>query len=193
MRPTVYLAHAQFPVDFVTVTLKARGDAAAVAEPARTVLAELDPDLPMFRVRTMEQLADNAIAQPRLYLTLIMLFAATAILLAAIGIYGVLMHAVAQRTREIGIRLALGASRNEVIAGVVRQAAVLAAAGLGVGMLLAFSATRFVRSLLFQIEPSDAFTYASVTFGLLIVALVASYLPARRAARIDPITALRTE
>jgi predicted permease len=191
LRPTVYLAHAQFPVSFVSLTLKARTDAAPLAEPSRAVLAALDPDLPMFRVRTMEQFAQSAVAQPRLYVMLIGLFAAAAILLAAIGIYGVLMHAVAQRTREIGIRLALGASRREVISGVVRQAALLASAGLAVGLALAFAATRFVRSLLFQIEPSDTVTYVAVGLGLFAVALVASYLPARRAARIDPVAALR--
>jgi putative ABC transport system permease protein len=193
LRPTVYVAHAQFPVDFVTIALKSGGNAAALATPARAVLAELDPDLPMFRVRTMEQLSANAVAQPRLYVTLIGLFAATAILLAAIGIYGVLAHAVAQRTREIGIRLALGASRREVVGRVVRQATLLATAGLGIGVALAITASRLVRGLLFRIEPTDIVTYTLVAAGLLATALLASYVPARRAARIDPITALRTE
>jgi putative ABC transport system permease protein len=193
LRPTVYLAHAQFPVDFMTVTIKARDAAAAVVEPARTLLAELDPDLPMFRVRTMEQFAGNAVAQPRLYLTLIGLFAAAAMLLAAIGIYGVLMHAVAQRTREIGIRLALGARRSEVIALVVRQAAWLALSGLACGVALASAVTRLMRELLFETALADATTYIGVAVTLFGIALVASYLPARRAARIDPIKALRYE
>jgi predicted permease len=193
MRPTVYLAHAQFPVDFVSVALKARGDATQLVEPSRALLAELDPDLPMFRVRTMEQFAQNVVAQPRLYLTLIGVFALTAIVLAAIGIYGVLMHAVAQRTREIGIRLALGATRSEVIGGVVRQAALLASAGLALGLALAAGATRFVRTLLFRTESSDMLTYFAVAVGLFVIALIASYLPARRAARIDPVTALRAD
>jgi putative ABC transport system permease protein len=193
IRPTVYLAHAQFPMDFMTVTIKARSDAAPLVEPSRALLAELDPDLPMFRVRTMEQLEANAVAQPRLYLLLIGLFAATAVLLAAIGIYGVLMHAVAQRTREIGIRLALGARRNEVVGLVVRQAAALAISGLGVGLLLAFAVSRFIERLLFGITPRDSVTYVAVAAGLFVIALVASYLPARRASRIDPIRALRYE
>jgi putative ABC transport system permease protein len=124
---------------------------------------------------------------------LLSLFAGTAILLAALGIYGVLMHAVAQRTREIGIRLALGARRSEVVRMVVQQAALLAFAGLILGLSLAFGASRLIRSLLFGVEPSDAVTYGAVALGLLGTALLASYLPARRASRIDPVRALRYE
>ena len=193
LRPTIYLAHAQFPMDFFTVTLKARDNPAALVEPARALLASLDADLPMFRVRTMEQLAANAVAQPRLYLTLIGVFAATAMLLAAVGIYGVLAHGVAQRTREIGIRLALGANRREVVGLVVGQAAALASGGLIVGLILASGASRLMQGLLFGVEPSDVTTYIGVAGVLLGIALLASYLPARRASRIDPITALRCE
>jgi putative ABC transport system permease protein len=193
VRPTVYLAHAQFPMDFVTVTVKTRHEAATIVEPARALLAELDADLPMFRVRTMEQFAADAVAQPRLYVLLIGLFAAAAVLLAAIGIYGVLTHGVTQRTREIGIRLALGAKRGELIALVVRQAASLAFAGLALGLVLAFGARSLIRSLLFGIEPTDTATYVGVAALLFVIALIASYLPARRASRIDPLKALRYE
>jgi putative ABC transport system permease protein len=193
VRPTVYLAHAQFPMDFVTVVIKARSGAAQLVEPSRALLGELDPDLPMFRVRTMEQLSATAVAQPRLYLLLIGLFAATAVLLAAIGIYGVLMHAVAQRTREIGIRLALGARRSEVVNMVVRQAVTLALGGLGVGLVLALLAGGVIERLLFGVTSRDAATYIAVAAGLFVIALLASYLPARRASRIDPIRALRYE
>jgi putative ABC transport system permease protein len=177
----------------MAVAIRGRQNASASVEPARALLAELDPDLPMFRVRTMEQLAGIAVAQPRLYLTLIGLFAVAAVLLAAIGIYGVLMHAVTQRTREIGIRLALGARRSEVIVLVVRQAALLAVGGLIAGIALASALTRLIRELLFEVALGDAVTYLAVAAVLFGFALVASYLPARRAAKIDPISALRYE
>lgn len=193
VRPTVYLAHAQFPMGFMTVTVRAGGEPATLVEPLRGLVAELDADLPIFRVRTMDQIAADAVAQPRVYLLLLSLFAGTAVLLAALGIYGVLMHAVAQRTREIGIRLALGAGRGEVVGMIVRQAVVLAVAGLGIGLALAFGASRLMRGLLFGIEPSDAMTYAMVVTGLFGVAILASYLPARRASKIDPVRALRYE
>ena len=193
VRPTVYLAHAQFPMSFFTVTVKTRGEPGTLTEPARMLVAGLDPDLPVFRVRSMDQFAANVLAQPRLYVTLIGVFAAAAILLAAIGIYGVLAHGVAQRTREIGIRLALGARRGEVVSLVVRQAAVVALTGLVFGLALAFGASRLIEGLLFGVEPTDPLTYTAVALVLFGVAVIASYLPARRASRIDPIKALRYE
>jgi predicted permease len=192
VRPTVYLSHAQFPVDVVTVTVRSETETMAL-EPLRAIVARHDADVPIFRVRTMEQLTSDAVAQPRVYVLLLGLFALTAVTLAAIGIYGVLAHAVSQRTREIGIRLALGARRGAVVAMVVRQAAGLAVAGLVVGLVLAAAASSAVQTLLFGIEPTDIATYASVAGGLLVVALLASYLPARRASRVDPVRALRYE
>lgn len=191
-RPTVYLAHAQFPVDFVAIAVRSAGAPIAL-DTIRRVVEQRDRDLPMFRVRTLEQLASEAVAQPRVYMLLLSLFAVTAVILAALGIYGVLAHAVSQRTLEIGIRLALGARRGAVIAMVVRQAAVLASTGLVLGLLLALAASGTVKSLLFGVEATDGVTYAAVAFGLLVIALVASYVPARRAARIDPMRALRYE
>jgi len=189
--PTLYLAHAQWPVPYLTVVAKSRGDAASLIEPMRAVLRDLDPDVPMYAVRSMDQLVSNAIAQPRLYLVLIASFAGTAMLLAAIGLYGVLAYAVGQRTREIGIRLALGAKRGEVLRMVMAQAGRLAVAGVGIGLVAAVLASRVLRSQLFEIAPTDAMTYVAVAGALLLVSLVASWIPARRAARIDPLAALR--
>lgn len=189
--PTLYLALAQWPGTYLTVVAKSRGDAASLIEPMRAVLRDLDPDLPMYAVRSMDQLVSNAIAQPRLYLVLIASFAGTAMVLAGIGLYGVLAYAVGQRTREIGIRLALGAKRGEVLRMVMSQAGRLAIVGIAIGLVAAVLASRVLRAQLFEIAPTDTVTYLAVGAGLLIVALVASWIPARRAARIDPMTALR--
>ncbi|HYB95088.1 MAG TPA: ABC transporter permease [Vicinamibacterales bacterium] len=190
--PTLYLPHAQWPDGSVAIVAKARnGDPSSLVQPLRAVLQELDSDVPMSAVRSMDQIAATSIAQPRLYLVLIATFATTAMLLAAIGLYGVLAYAVGQRTREIGIRLALGANRSEVTGMVMRQAGRLAFAGVALGLLGAVAASRLLRAQLFQIAPTDAYTYAAVALGLSVVALIASWIPARRAARIDPLTALR--
>jgi putative ABC transport system permease protein len=190
--PMLYLAHAQWPDGGVSIVAKARnGEPASLVEPLRALLQDLDADVPMSAVRSMDQLSSDAVAQPRLYLVLIGSFAGTAMLLAAIGLYGVLAYAVGQRTREIGIRLALGAKRGEVLRMVMIQAGQLAIAGVAVGLGAAVLASRVLRAQLFEITPTDTFTYVSVGAGLLIVALVASWIPARRAARIDPLVALR--
>jgi putative ABC transport system permease protein len=192
-RPAIYLAHAQFPVDFFSVVVRARGEPAGLVEPLRAIMSEIDQDLPMFRVRSMEQIAANAVAQPRLYTVLIGSFAVTAMLLSAIGLYGVLAFAVGQRTREIGIRLALGAPRRQVLRMVMGHAGRLAAAGVGAGLVVAASASRVLQSQLFEIAPTDGVTYLAVGATLLLVAFVASWIPARRASRIDPMTALRQD
>ena len=190
--PTLYLSHAQWPDGGVSIVAKARnGDAASLVQPMRALLQDLDPDVPMSGVRSMDQLFSAAVAQPRLYLVLIASFAGTAMLLSAIGLYGVLAYAVGQRTREIGIRLALGAKRGEVLRMVISQAGRLAVAGVGLGLGAAVLASRVLRSQLFEIAPTDLLTYAMVGIGLLLVALVASWIPARRASRIDPLAALR--
>jgi predicted permease len=190
--PTIYLPHAQWPDDSMTVVARARnGDPSSLVQPMRALLQELDPDVPMSSVRSMQQVSSLAVAQPRLYLVLIASFAATAMLLAAIGLYGVLAYAVGQRTREIGIRLALGARRGEVVRMVITQAGRLAIAGVVLGLGAAVLASRVLRSQLFEIAPTDAATYAMVGSGLLVVALIASWIPARRASRIDPLVALR--
>ncbi|MGE3274139.1 MAG: ABC transporter permease [Vicinamibacterales bacterium] len=191
--PTVYLAHAQYPMDGLTMAIRTAGEPSAVIPPAREILASLDPDLPLFEVRSLAQVASGATAQPRLLMLVLAVFAGTAVLLAAIGLYGVLAHAVAARTREIGIRIALGARRGDVVAMIVGQAGRLAVAGVALGALAAVFATRLLSSLLYGVEHTDLVTYAAVTGGLTLVALGASWLPARRAARIDPATTLRTD
>ncbi len=191
VRPTLYLAHQQFPMDTVSVVVRARGQPDLLAAPARSALRDLDPDVPMFRVRTMAQVAAAAVAQPRLYVLLIGAFATTAILLAAVGLYGVLAFAVGQRSREIGIRIALGARRTQVVGLVMAQAGRLTATGTIAGLGIAAVASQALRSQLFEVTPIDAATYVAVAVTLLAVSLLASWLPARRAARVDPLSAIR--
>lgn len=191
--PTIYLAHAQFPTGYMSVAIRTAGDPLLFARSAQQALAATDPDVPAFHVRSMEQLVASSIAQPRLYTTLLTLFAAVAILLAATGLYGVLAQGVAQRRRELGIRVALGATAAEVIRLVLRQAAFMAAGGVLLGMLAGVAATRLLSGLLFGVPPRDPVTFATVALLLLGVCLVAGWLPARRAARVDPMTVMREE
>ena len=191
--PTLFLAHGQWPLDSMTIVARSRGEPSALIEPLRALLREMDADVPMYAVRSMPQIRDIAVAQPRLYLVLIGCFAITAMLLAAIGLYGVLAYAVGQRTREIGIRLALGAKRAEVLRMVMSQAGKFVVIGVGLGLVAAVLASRLLRAQLFEVAPTDTTTYVLVAAGLLLVSLLASWIPARRASRIDPMTALRQD
>ena len=141
----------------------------------------------------MDDLIADTSAQPRFYAVLVGIFAAIAAIVAGIGIYGVLSYAVAQRTREIGIRVALGAERRQVVGIVMRQGALLVVIGLSLGLIGAVALTRYVSGMLFGITPLDAYTYVSVAAAFAALALLACFVPARRAARLDPLAALRNE
>jgi putative ABC transport system permease protein len=158
-----------------------------------SVIRSIDPDLPVAEVATMEELISESTAQPRFNSLLLALFSCVALLLAAVGLYGVLAFAVAQRTREIGIRMALGASPAAILHSVVGQGLGLMLSGLGSGFALAFGLTRFLASFLFGVTPTDPATFAGVATLLAVVALLACYVPARRATRVDPLVALRYE
>jgi putative ABC transport system permease protein len=168
-------------------------DVAPLIDPMRAAIATLDPALAVAEVTTMAHVMADASAPQRFSTVLLGAFASGALLLAAIGLYGMLAFGVARRTREIGVRLALGATRREVLGLVVRQGMTLTLAGLGLGIVGAFGATRLMRGLLFQTEPLDPVTFASVPGILAVVALCACYLPARRAASVEPMAALRAE
>ena len=192
-RPTVYLSHDQFRIGYMTVAVRAAGDPMALVNALRSEVTSLDADVPIFRVRSMEDVVAASVASQRFYAALISVFAALALGLAAVGVYGVLAQAVGERTREIGLRMALGAAPAQVTMLVVRQGVAPAAAGLALGLALAFGLTRLIEKMLFEVQPKDAPTYLLVTSLILFVALAASWLPARRAARVDPLVALRSE
>jgi putative ABC transport system permease protein len=177
----------------MTVAAVTDQDVTALIDPMRAAIATLDPALAVAEVTTMAQVMADASAPQRFSAVLLGAFAAGALLLAAIGLYGMLAFGVAQRTREIGVRLALGATRREILGLVVRQGMTLTLVGLGLGIAGALGATRLMGALLYQTEPFDLVTFASVPGILGIVALLACYLPARRAAMVEPVTALRAE
>jgi predicted permease len=191
-RPTIYLSHSQYPMGFMGVAIRTSGDPLALAEPARAALAATDPQVPLFRLRSMEQLRAASVAQPRLYTQLLVVFSLVAIMLAGVGLYGVLAQTVAQRGRELGVRIALGASARDVVGMVVQQAARLAGAGVVLGLAAGLVGARLLSTLLFGVKPSDPGTFAAVGSGLFLVALLASVIPARRATKVDPMEVLRT-
>jgi predicted permease len=192
-RPTLFAPYGQRPVSFVSVVVRTQGAPDALVQPARAVVAELDGSLPIFRVRPLEQIAGDAVAQPLLYAVLLTLFAGTALLLAVIGVYGVMSFSVARRARDIGVRIALGATPGGVLRLVLSEGARITAVGLAAGVFAAWAATRVLEQQLFEVKPADPATFVVVTAVLGAVAVLACYIPARRATKIDPLTAIRSE
>ena len=153
----------------------------------------IDPHLPLYRVQTLDEIYSASLGRDRFLLTLVAVFAALALLLASMGVYGVTAEATSQRTQEIGIRVALGATSSEIAALILRQGIVLAAVGVATGLAVAGAATRVLSGVLFGVQPLDATTFAVVAALIGTAALLASAIPARRAARLDPLVALRRE
>lgn len=198
-RPDLYLPQAQFPAGTGTplrtlrLVLRTDGDPAGLTGSLRAALAELDPDIPLAEVQTMEQALGSWAAERRLTMLLVAGFAALALALGAVGVYGVMAHLVVQRTREIGIRMALGALPGEILRLVLSQGAWIAGAGISAGLVGALALTRLLAGLLFGVGPADPVTFVATAVALGAVALVASLLPALRAIRTDPTTALRSD
>jgi putative ABC transport system permease protein len=192
-RAMTYWPHPRFPYSGMTITIRTAGDASTVVRAATAAIRAEDPDLAVADVRTMNDVVSRSVAERRLLVELIGLFAIVALVLAAVGIYGVIAYMVTQRTQEIGIRMALGARQGRVLRMIVGEAMALTTVGAAVGIAGALALTRLMKDLLFQVPPRDPVTLAAVTATLIVVAFAASYLPGRRATRIDPAIALRAE
>jgi putative ABC transport system permease protein len=191
--PLVYLPYAQAPQGGLRIVMRTAVPPTSLTDPVRRVVKEVDRDLPLFDIRPLEEYVTAAVGPQRFYATLIAIFAVVALALAAVGLYGVIAYAVSQRTHELGVRVALGATGERIAAMVVGQGLTLAFTGVVVGVVAAILLTRVLGSLLFGISAIDPVTFGAV-LGLLIgVAGVASYVPARRAARVDPLIAMRGE
>jgi predicted permease len=190
-RIAMYHPHTQNPSRAMNVVLRAATDPAAIATPATAVIRAIDPDLPIYNVKTMAARVDESLATRRFAMLLLAVFATLALILASVGIYGVISFLVSQGTRDIGIRLALGATPRGIVAMVVRHGLTVASVGIATGLAGAVGVAQSMRTLLFGVAATDAATFIAVCMVLLGVAAIGSYVPARRAARIDPALSLR--
>jgi putative ABC transport system permease protein len=197
-REQIYIPHQQplygaFVPRDMTLAVRTSQDPGSVTSAIREQVSAIDKDVALYNIATMDQLVSTSVAQPRLNLSLLVGFAVLALVLAAVGVYGVMAYAVTQRTHEFGIRMALGATTGDVLKQVLLAGGRLAALGLALGLVAALALTRLMASMLFGVKPSDPVTLGLVAGLLASVALAACYIPARRATRVDPIVALRYE
>jgi predicted permease len=192
-RTEMYLPYWQLPEPGINIVLKAAGDPHLLAGPLRQAVRDVDSDLPVASVAPMADVVSSSMAEPRFLALLVGAFATLALLLAGVGIYGVMSYAVAQRRAEIGVRMALGADPSDVFRLVVGDGVRVAGIGAMFGLLAALGLSRTIGSLLFGVEPQDPLTFGAMTAVLMAVAALASLIPAVRAMRVDPMVALRTE
>jgi putative ABC transport system permease protein len=190
-RQTIYFPSLRY--GFSNLAIRATGDPANLAAALRREVAAIDPNQPVAVVRTMERVVSESASQPRFRTLLLGVFSGAALLLAMIGIYGVMSYAVSQRTHELGVRMALGASASDALRLIIGQGMKLALAGVAVGLATALAMTRLIKNLLFGVQTTDSVTFMATAFFLTVVALLACYLPARRATKVNPLTALRGE
>src|SRR5688572_4720499 len=193
LSPAVYVPHAQHPYGQMALVLRSTADPASLTAAVRREVQAIEKEQPIFNVRTLEQVRSDSMVPQRLSAFMFGCFALIALLLTAIGIYAVIAYSVVQRTREIGIRMALGAQSRDVLQMVVRNGMSLALVGVAIGLAGALALSRLMSSLLFGVKPTDILTFTGVSIGLIAVALLASYIPARRATKVDPLVALRYE
>ncbi len=192
-RPQMYGAYTQQPGYFATVVIRTTVEPLSLSEPVRQALWKVDADQPMWKIRTVEFLVDRSVADKKFLLALMGIFAALALLLTIIGLYGVISYLVNQRTQEIGIRMALGAQMGDILRMVLKQGMILVVIGVALGLGAAWMLTRLISKLLYQVSPTDPVTFAGIAALLIGVALLACYIPARRATKVDPLVALRYE
>jgi putative ABC transport system permease protein len=192
--PEIYMPYPQFTIsNWMRIALRTDADPRSLISAARVEVQALDKELPVFEVKTLDQYVSGAVAHPRFNAILLLLFAGVALLLTAVGIYGVISYSVTQRTREIGIRMALGAPSQDMLRLVVKQGMTLTLIGVGAGLGGALALTRLLKTLLFGVSAADPLTFSIIVLSLIIVAFVACWLPARRATKVDPLVALRQE
>jgi putative ABC transport system permease protein len=192
-QPEFYLSSLQDPFAEMSLVVRTSVEPASLASAVRQAAAEVDQTQPLSNLVTMETLVSESVSQPRFNLFLLGLFGGLALLLAAAGIYGVMAYGVAQRTNELGLRLALGAQTRDIMKLILRQGVRLISIGLALGLVAALALTRLMKSLLFGVSATDAATFAAVALLLMLVALLACWIPARRAAKVDPMIALRCD
>jgi putative ABC transport system permease protein len=192
-KPAYYVPQTQVPFSQLVAVVKTTGEPHSLVSAATKVVAAMDQDIPLFGVKSMPEYLSSSVAAPRFSTTLLAIFAAVALVLTIVGLYGVMSYSVAQRTNEIGIRLALGAQSRDVLLMIVKQGGMLILLGLAIGLVGAFALTRLIASLLFGVTAKDPITFGAVAVLLAIVALLACYVPALRATKVDPMDALRCE
>jgi putative ABC transport system permease protein len=193
VKPMAYWPHPELAYPGMTFVIRTRSDAAAVTSAARNAISALDPEQAVADARTMESLIGTSVARARFNTLLLTIFAVVALMLAGVGIYGVMAYSVAQRTREIGVRMALGARAADALWLIVRRGMALALAGVAIGVAASFALTRVMKTLLFDVSATDPLTFAGIPLLLALVALLACLIPARRASKVDPMIALRYE
>jgi putative ABC transport system permease protein len=191
--PIVYIPHTQLSPGLLTFVVRTNGNPMSLATGVAAAVHELDPELPVADVRPLDEVVAFTIARPRVIMTLLVAFAVMAMLLAGVGVYGVMAYSVGQRTHEIGVRLAMGATNGMVFRMVLSQAFTLAAIGVAIGLVAAAGTTRVLQTLLYKTEPRDPSTFAIAAVVLMVVAMLASYVPARRGTRIALAEALHPE
>jgi putative ABC transport system permease protein len=192
-RLEVYFPFRQTPSNKMSLLVKSGQDVPALVSAIRGIVAAIDKEQPMFRIATMQQVVNASVSTRRITLILLGLFSGLALVLAGIGIYGVVSYSVAQRSREIGIRIALGAQRGDVMRLVLTQGGKISAAGIVFGSAASLGLTRLMAKLLYSVSAADPATFAVVTFVLALIGMAASYIPARRTLRVDPLIALRQD